>query len=88
MIEADVLLRSHDPQEPIMAHPPNTDSDITLREWLKVVAESDKGIKLDFKRSVDTFLFFMFAEFSKLCTFIVPTKTLLTQFVLTQMSII
>ncbi|XP_062873777.1 protein FAM151B isoform X2 [Trichomycterus rosablanca] len=49
MIEADVLLRTRDPQEPIMAHPPNTDSDITLQEWLKMVVHSDKGIKLDFK---------------------------------------
>ncbi|XP_066510746.1 protein FAM151B-like isoform X2 [Hoplias malabaricus] len=49
MIEADVLLRGHDPEEPIMAHPPQTDSDITLREWLSTVANSDKGIKLDFK---------------------------------------
>ncbi|KAL4623209.1 protein FAM151B isoform X1 [Arapaima gigas] len=49
MIEADVLLRGRDPKEPIMAHPPETDSDITLRQWLKKVTMSDKGIKLDFK---------------------------------------
>ncbi|KAI4884299.1 hypothetical protein NFI96_026910 [Prochilodus magdalenae] len=49
MIEADVLLRGHDPKEPIMAHPPHTDSDITLQDWLRVVVNSDKGIKLDFK---------------------------------------
>ncbi|XP_076855115.1 protein FAM151B [Brachyhypopomus gauderio] len=49
MIEADVLLRGHDPQEPIMAHPPLTDSDITLQEWLGAVENSNKGIKLDFK---------------------------------------
>lgn len=49
MIEADVLLRGRDPKEPIMAHPPATDSNITLRDWLKTVVNSDKGIKLDFK---------------------------------------
>lgn len=52
MIEADVLLRGHDPKEPIMAHPPENDSDITLEEWLRmvVIAGGGKGIKLDFKR--------------------------------------
>lgn len=50
MIEADVLLRGQDPKEPIMAHPPDNDSDITLQDWLKEVVKSDKGIKLDFKR--------------------------------------
>ncbi|KAJ7993758.1 hypothetical protein DPEC_G00258010 [Dallia pectoralis] len=49
MIEADILLRGHDPKEPIMAHPPENDSDISLRDWLKAVQASDKGIKLDFK---------------------------------------
>ncbi|XP_046697981.1 protein FAM151B isoform X2 [Silurus meridionalis] len=49
MIEADVLLRGRDPKEPVMAHPPHDDSDITLREWLEMVGNSDKGIKLDFK---------------------------------------
>ncbi|KAE8635899.1 hypothetical protein XENTR_v10002781 [Xenopus tropicalis] len=47
MIEADVLLRGDN--EPIMAHPPETDSDITLHEWLDQVFSSEKGIKLDFK---------------------------------------
>lgn len=50
MIEADVLLRGQDPKVPIMAHPPDNDSDITLQDWLKEVVKSDKGIKLDFKR--------------------------------------
>lgn len=50
MIEADVVLRGRDPKEPIMAHPPDTDSDITLKEWLEKVKEYNKGIKLDFKR--------------------------------------
>ncbi|NWW54688.1 F151B protein, partial [Pedionomus torquatus] len=34
---------------PIMAHPPETDSDITLQEWLQEIVGTDKGIKLDFK---------------------------------------
>lgn len=50
MIEADVILRGGDPIEPIMAHPPDTDSDVTLREWLQEVRLCNKGIKLDFKR--------------------------------------
>ncbi|XP_048847616.1 protein FAM151B-like isoform X1 [Brienomyrus brachyistius] len=49
MIEADIILRGYEPTEPIMAHPPATDSDITLHDWLKEVLMSDKGIKLDFK---------------------------------------
>ena len=56
MIEADILMRGHDPKEPIMAHPPDNDSDITLREWLQGTKSHNKGIKLDFKRSVVTFL--------------------------------
>ncbi|NXA53391.1 F151B protein, partial [Nothocercus julius] len=34
---------------PIMAHPPETDSDNTLEEWLKEILKTNKGIKLDFK---------------------------------------
>ncbi|NXF78997.1 F151B protein, partial [Sclerurus mexicanus] len=34
---------------PILAHPPDTDSDITLQEWLALMVNTDKGIKLDFK---------------------------------------
>ncbi|XP_069483647.1 protein FAM151B isoform X2 [Ambystoma mexicanum] len=51
MIEADVLLGGQGlgTEEPIMAHPPETDSDITLREWLNETLQSNKGIKLDFK---------------------------------------
>ncbi|XP_037536684.1 protein FAM151B [Nematolebias whitei] len=49
MIEADVILRGHDPKEPVMAHPPDNDSDITLNEWLQEVKVYNKGIKLDFK---------------------------------------
>ncbi|XP_077457320.1 protein FAM151B isoform X2 [Stigmatopora argus] len=49
MIEADIIIRGRDPKEPIMCHPPDTDSDITLKEWLEGVKLHDKGIKLDFK---------------------------------------
>ena len=52
MIEADILLRGHEPKEPILAHPPMRDSDITLQEWLEEVLTHNKGIKLDFKRFV------------------------------------
>ncbi|NWS34777.1 F151B protein, partial [Polioptila caerulea] len=34
---------------PILAHPPDTDSDITLQEWLALMVSTNKGIKLDFK---------------------------------------
>ncbi len=50
MIEADVIMRGSAPREPIMAHPPDTDSDITLKEWLEGVKAYNQGIKLDFKR--------------------------------------
>ncbi|XP_008940719.1 PREDICTED: protein FAM151B [Merops nubicus] len=51
MIEADVLLRggTGGDGDPIMAHPPETDSDNTLQEWLEEIVSTDKGIKLDFK---------------------------------------
>lgn len=56
MIEADVLLRDSKGGngDPIMAHPPETDSDNTLQEWLKEIVNTDKGIKLDFKRYLKT----------------------------------
>lgn len=56
MIEADVLLRGGvgGNGEPIMAHPPETDSDNTLQEWLIEIVNTDKGIKLDFKRYLKT----------------------------------
>ncbi|KAG8537953.1 hypothetical protein GDO81_023513 [Engystomops pustulosus] len=50
MIEADLLLRGAGDREPIMAHPPETDSDINLQAWLTEVSATNKGIKLDFKR--------------------------------------
>ncbi|XP_061873534.1 protein FAM151B isoform X2 [Colius striatus] len=51
MIEADVLLRGGKGgnEDPIMAHPPETDSDNTLQEWLEEIVGTNKGIKLDFK---------------------------------------
>ncbi|KAJ7420437.1 hypothetical protein WISP_48533 [Willisornis vidua] len=54
MVEADVLLRGGEggKGEPILAHPPDTDSDITLQEWLALMVDTNKGIKLDFKRSL------------------------------------
>lgn len=49
ILEADVLM---DPQGvPIMAHPPATTSDITLQEWLHKCAQTNKGIKLDYKQT-------------------------------------
>ncbi|NXS50254.1 F151B protein, partial [Balaeniceps rex] len=56
MIEADVLLRGGKGGngDPIMAHPPETDSDNTLQEWLKEIVNTNKGIKLDFKRYLKT----------------------------------
>ena len=55
MLEADVLMRD---ETPIMAHPPDTDSDLTLAEFLLQTVGSSKGIKLDFKtiRAVKPFL--------------------------------
>ncbi|NWU12982.1 F151B protein, partial [Cephalopterus ornatus] len=52
MVEADVLLRGGEGEkgDPILAHPPDTDSDITLQEWLTQMVNTNKGIKLDFKR--------------------------------------
>ncbi|XP_020645877.3 protein FAM151B [Pogona vitticeps] len=50
MIEADVLLcEGGGSGEPIMAHPPETRSDNTLKEWLNEIKNTNKGIKLDFK---------------------------------------
>uniref|UniRef100_A0A2D4NF10 Menorin-like domain-containing protein n=1 Tax=Micrurus spixii TaxID=129469 RepID=A0A2D4NF10_9SAUR len=46
MIEADVLLYDN---HPVMAHPPETNSDNTLTEWLNEIKNTNKGIKLDFK---------------------------------------
>lgn len=59
MLEADVLLASEGPSrgQPVMAHPPETSSDISLQQWLTEVVRSSKGIKLDFKRYLCIFWF-------------------------------
>lgn len=64
MLEADILMgKLIDGKEneiPIMAHPPNQISDLSLMDFLTVVDEFNrmtpfkKGIKLDFK-SIDAF---------------------------------
>lgn len=48
MLEADVLLHPADGM-PIMAHPPDTESDLSLEQFLKETIGTTKGIKLDFK---------------------------------------
>ncbi|XP_076628711.1 protein FAM151B isoform X2 [Colletes latitarsis] len=55
MLEADVSL-GNDTNVPIMAHPPATESDLTLQNFLQTVIDSNttKGIKLDFK-SIEAF---------------------------------
>lgn len=50
MLEADVSLRPTD-GKPIMAHPPDKDSDLSLEQFLKETIGSSKGIKLDFKNT-------------------------------------
>ena len=53
MLQADVMLRfqgtNNQTNEPILSHPPDINSDITLEQWLDDVIKSEKGIKLDFK---------------------------------------
>ncbi|XP_003706204.1 protein FAM151B isoform X2 [Megachile rotundata] len=61
MLEADVVLGKHNSNSsstntsqtiPIMAHPPKTESDLSLQEFLMAVIDKknvSKGIKLDFK---------------------------------------
>lgn len=52
MIEADVTLAETSRYPvPIMAHPPNNTSDLTLEDFLVEIVRSNcaKGIKLDFK---------------------------------------
>lgn len=65
MLEADIALGTVGADTnviPIMAHPPNNVSDLSLQEFLQKVddfntenSEKPKGIKLDFK-SLDAFL--------------------------------
>ena len=47
-IESD-LIKSNQQNEVIMAHPPDTTSDLTFYEWFKMCKTSNKGLKLDFK---------------------------------------
>lgn len=65
MIEADILMGTLDSDgdaiAPIMAHPPNTSSDLSLEAFLKTVLvhnnehpDKVKGVKLDFK-SIESF---------------------------------
>uniref|UniRef100_V9IDE0 Protein FAM151B n=1 Tax=Apis cerana TaxID=7461 RepID=V9IDE0_APICE len=55
MLEADVVLgkvTGQDVQQPIMAHPPTNESDLSLENFLNTVIERKgikKGVKLDFK---------------------------------------
>jgi len=53
MLEGDVLLAGQGTENqtntPIMAHPPDVYSDITLSRWLDVTLNTSKGLKLDFK---------------------------------------
>ena len=50
MLEADVLMRNNTVNgTPVMAHPPNVDSNLTLHSFLTQTTKSTKGIKLDFK---------------------------------------
>lgn len=59
MLEADVVLgkvTGQDTVQPIMAHPPANESDLSLENFLNAVIEKKgrKGIKLDFK-SIEAF---------------------------------
>ncbi|KAJ7386407.1 hypothetical protein OS493_008531 [Desmophyllum pertusum] len=50
MLEADVLMRNNMVNgTPVMAHPPDMDSNLTLASFLRQTTASTKGIKLDFK---------------------------------------
>lgn len=56
MLEADVVLgklktSTKEEDIPIMAHPPNNQSDLSLKEFLQTVNGKKKGAKLDFKTS-------------------------------------
>jgi len=50
MLEADVLMRNNIVNgTPVMEHPPDVDSNLTLHGFLSQTTNSTKGIKLDFK---------------------------------------
>ncbi|XP_067678929.1 uncharacterized protein [Haliotis asinina] len=57
MVEGDVILRGQGTKVqsliPVMGKPPQTDSDVTLTEWLDALKYGNKGIKLDFT-SIDS----------------------------------
>lgn len=48
-LEADILLIDDLHSEPIMAHPPETQSDLTFSEWLDLTILERRGLKLDLK---------------------------------------
>lgn len=50
-LEADILFIEGKHNEPIMAHPPQVDSDLKFYDWLNSTKSSGKGLKLDFKSS-------------------------------------
>ncbi|KAL2724186.1 protein FAM151B isoform X2 [Vespula squamosa] len=58
MLEGDVVIgnltNSNNTNIPIMAHPPDIESDLSLDEFLSSVLNTTKGVKLDFK-SLDAF---------------------------------
>lgn len=56
MLEADVVVGKlknspKDEDIPIMAHPPDNQSDLSLKDFLQAVNGSKMGAKLDFKTS-------------------------------------
>ena len=48
-LEADILFIEDRHTEPVMAHPPQIDSDLRFSQWLNASLGSGKGLKLDFK---------------------------------------
>lgn len=48
-LEADILFIEELHSEPIMAHPPETQSDLKFSEWLDLTIHQGRGLKLDFK---------------------------------------
>jgi len=46
-IEGDIILDAAG--VPVMAHPPQTESDVSFYTWITTIAEAGKGAKLDFK---------------------------------------
>lgn len=49
IVEGDIVY-SDRLQEAIMAHPPDTESDLTFEEWISELLKTGKGAKLDFKK--------------------------------------